>query len=258
MLRVISLGAGVQSTTMALMAARGDLGPMPDCAIFADTGWEPQAVYTHLDWLEQQLPFPVYKVTRGNLRDDLLRCIEGHCCDVPAFVKQDDGSIGMINRQCTKQYKIRPIRKQVRELLGIARKKSPAHAVVEQWIGISIDEATRMKPSGEPWQRNIWPLIVAGMSRNDCLRWMSERQYPQPPKSSCIGCPYHSNDQWRALTPEEFADAVMIDRQIRNSRAKGQLFLHRSCLPLDEIDFGVEAPLAPDLFNNECEGMCGV
>jgi len=33
---------------MALMAARGDITPMPDCAIFADTGWEPNAVY---EWL---------------------------------------------------------------------------------------------------------------------------------------------------------------------------------------------------------------
>lgn len=49
-LRCLSLGTGVQSTTMALMAARGALTPMPDCAIFADTGWEPEAVYDHLDW----------------------------------------------------------------------------------------------------------------------------------------------------------------------------------------------------------------
>lgn len=44
-LRALSLGAGVQSTTMALMAAHGEIQPMPDCAIFADTGWEPKAVY---------------------------------------------------------------------------------------------------------------------------------------------------------------------------------------------------------------------
>jgi hypothetical protein len=50
-LRVLSLGAGVQSTTMALMAAHGEVGPMPDCAIFSDTGWEPNAVYQHLAWL---------------------------------------------------------------------------------------------------------------------------------------------------------------------------------------------------------------
>lgn len=47
-LRILSLGAGVQSTTLALMAAHGEIGPMPDCAIFADTGWEPKAVYEHL------------------------------------------------------------------------------------------------------------------------------------------------------------------------------------------------------------------
>jgi len=62
-LRVLSLGAGVQSTTLALMAAHGEVGPMPDCAIFADTGWEPQAVYDHLAWLRSPnvLPFPVHK-----------------------------------------------------------------------------------------------------------------------------------------------------------------------------------------------------
>jgi len=47
-LHIISLGAGVQSTTMALMAAHREIEPMPDCAIFADTGWEPKAVYDHL------------------------------------------------------------------------------------------------------------------------------------------------------------------------------------------------------------------
>lgn len=36
-IHVISLGAGVQSSTMALMAANGEITPMPKCAIFADT-----------------------------------------------------------------------------------------------------------------------------------------------------------------------------------------------------------------------------
>lgn len=48
MLRVLSLGAGVQSTTLALMAAHGEIEP-PDCAIFADTQWEPAEVYAHLN-----------------------------------------------------------------------------------------------------------------------------------------------------------------------------------------------------------------
>ena len=43
-LHILSLGAGVQSSTLALMFARGEVTPMPDCAIFADTGAEPASV----------------------------------------------------------------------------------------------------------------------------------------------------------------------------------------------------------------------
>jgi hypothetical protein len=68
-MNIISLGAGVQSSTMALMAAAGEITPMPDCAIFADTQGEPHAVYAWLDWLEKQLPFPVHRVTQGSLVD---------------------------------------------------------------------------------------------------------------------------------------------------------------------------------------------
>lgn len=78
-LRALSLGAGVQSTTMALMAAHGEIGPMPDCAVFADTGWEPKAVYEHLEWLRSPniLPFPVHIVSAGNIRDNLMDAAAG-------------------------------------------------------------------------------------------------------------------------------------------------------------------------------------
>ncbi len=48
-LKVLSLGAGVQSSVMLLMADRGLLGDKPDVAIFADTQWEPKEVYEHLE-----------------------------------------------------------------------------------------------------------------------------------------------------------------------------------------------------------------
>lgn len=50
---VLSLGAGVQSTTLVLLALDGVLA-LPNCAVFADTGCEPAAVYTHLDRLAQR------------------------------------------------------------------------------------------------------------------------------------------------------------------------------------------------------------
>ena len=70
-MEIISLGAGVQSSTMALMAAQEAITPMPDCAIFADTGWEPQAVYEWLEYLEGSLPFPVHRVSAGDLIEDV-------------------------------------------------------------------------------------------------------------------------------------------------------------------------------------------
>ncbi|SBV92578.1 hypothetical protein KL86APRO_10271 [uncultured Alphaproteobacteria bacterium] len=164
-LRAPSLGAGVQSTTLALMAAHGEVGPMPDCAIFADTGWESKAVYEHLAWLKlpNVLPFPVHIVTAGNIRDGLVRGAQGErWASIPAFTKSASGKVGMIRRQCTKELKIVPIRRKVRELVGLTGKRSPGRPVVEQWIGISLDEIVRMKMSFEPWQVNRWPLIELG------------------------------------------------------------------------------------------------
>ncbi len=102
-LRVLSLGAGVQSTTLALMAAHGEVGPLPDCAIFSDTCWEPRAVYEHLAWLRSPnvLPFPVHIVTAGNIRDGLVRGAQGErWASIPAFTRSASGNVGMIRRQC--------------------------------------------------------------------------------------------------------------------------------------------------------------
>jgi len=75
--RFLSLGAGVQSSTLALMIAHGELDPV-DAAIFADTQWEPRKVYEWLDWLEAEIqrcphPFPVYRVTQGSLREGIVQ-----------------------------------------------------------------------------------------------------------------------------------------------------------------------------------------
>lgn len=268
MLTVISLGAGVQSTTLALMAARGDLGPMPDCAIFADTGAEPASVYRHLDWLEGELPFPVHRVSAGNLRSEIEGAMSGtNRMDArPPFFT---ASGGMLNRQCTQDFKIIPITRKVRELIGLKKgQRGPKTPVVEQWIGISTDEAIRMKPSRLSFVKHRWPLIEADMNRSKCIKWCEERQYPKPPKSACTFCPYTDNARWREMKmndPVSFAEAVAIDKQIRPGmpgprRPKNeQWYVHRDRKPLDEVDLSnAEDRGQLNMFNNECEGMCGV
>jgi hypothetical protein len=310
-LRLLSLGAGVQSTVLALMAADGTL-PGLDGAIFADTGWEPRKVYAQVDRLAAVLEpagIPLYRVSKGNLRADAINP-EHRFASVPYFVLNppyqvavpvefgpcpcrdragdwqpaagDDvplpgfapppgdpdpdceacdgeGEIvtrwterpatraereGMGRRQCTSEYKLVPIKRKVRELLGAAApdfRRVPRGQVAEQWIGFSTDEITRVSDNnGVSYIRQRYPLLDLGMSRDDCRRWLTARGWGDTAKSACIGCPYHGNAQWRDLrdnSPDEFADAVAFDEAIRKGGARGlplngEAFLHRSRVPL--------------------------
>jgi hypothetical protein len=266
-LRVLSLGAGVQSTTVALLAAEGAIDRV-DYAIFADTESEPNAVYSHLEWLESRLPFKVHHVSAGNLKAEILGAMAGtNRMDArPPFLT---ASGGMLRRQCTGDFKIVPIQRKLRELAGIERgARGPKYIAVEQLIGISTDEASRMKDSRFRWLLHRFPLIELGMSRGDCLRWLAERGYPTPPKSACTFCPYHDDRMWREMKlndPESFAEAVEVDEAIRPGiagpkRPDGEAwYLHRQRIPLRLVDFSnAEDRGQTNLFNEECEGMCGV
>ncbi len=97
---ILSLGAGVQSTTLALMALRGDLPDRPMAAVFADTGFEPRRVYEHLHWLIQTLgsDLPVHIVramrpdgTPSHIREDTEAIVRGETtrlANPPVFVKE--------------------------------------------------------------------------------------------------------------------------------------------------------------------------
>lgn len=246
-LRLLSLGAGVQSTTLALMVAEGRLDRL-DGAIFADTGWEPRRVYAHLDRLEQVLVdagVPVYRVSKGDLRRDAIDP-QHRYASIPYFVRNPDGTDGMGRRQCTSEYKLAPIGRKVRELLGAAApdfRRVPKGRIAEQWIGFSTDEIHRVSDAnGVSYIRKRYPLLELGMDRKACRRWLESRGWTQVAKSACIGCPYHGNRQWRELRdhhPDEWADAVDFDQQIRKGGARGlplngEAFLHRSRVPLDE------------------------
>lgn len=272
MKHILNLGAGVQSSTLALMATHGDITPMPDAAIFADTGWEPREVYDWLAWLEKQLPFPVYRVKHHGkpLRDFVLSSSMRNtkaAIPIPLFASKD-GKVGIIQRHCTRDWKIRPIQRKVKELIGHKKgSRLPNVPAVTQWIGISLDEAQRMKPSRDKWALHRYPFALElQMRRKDCIAWMQSHGYPEPPRSACIGCPFHDNYEWWRIKQDadEWADAVEVDEAMRNSGGMdGQCFLHSSGRPLVDAVPDTEParrednPVNLQLFN-ECEGMCGV
>lgn len=263
---MISLGAGVQSSTMALMAAAGEITPMPTACVFADTGDEPDAVYEWLKYLEPLLPFELIRVQKGRLSDYLTTPYKSKknnkwtVAGFPAFVLNQDGSQGIMSRQCTSDFKVYPIDRVLTRLMRTHKTKT-----CFKWLGISLDEIYRIKPARRNSVKHRWPLVEARMNRNDCLRWLEAHGHPKPPRSACIYCPYRGNDEWRALTPSEFTRAVEFEKKMQAAHAGGSLiaipYLHRSMVPLDEVDFSTDIERGQGLLNgfqNECSGHCGL
>ena len=263
-IHIISLGAGVQSSTMALMAAAGEITPMPVAAIFADTQAEPAIVYTWLDWLEKQLPFPVIRVSHGDLGKKAVTSYYSSknkkvtFSGIPAFILNEDGTQGIMSRQCTKDFKISPVDKAITAQMRLHKTKSAV-----KWLGISTDEISRVKDGRRSTVKHRHPMIELMLSRHECLLWMAKHGFPKPPRSACTFCPYRGNAEWRSLTPEEFQSAVEFERRFQSAVEGGSMigkpWLHRKMIPLDQVDLSTEEERGQlNMFNNECEGSCGV
>lgn len=265
----LSLGAGVQSSALLVLACQGKV-PMPDSAIFADTGDEPEYVYDYLKVLtEYAEPFgiEVLVAQTGVLSEAVFKAQESgkSFLKIPAFTRGEKQ--GMLARRCTADYKITPVAKKVRELLGY-KPRQQIKEKVRAMLGISIDEIQRAKDSWYPYIVNTWPLIDLGIRREQCIEICRTAGLPEPQKSACVYCPYHSDPHWQWLKdeqPAEFAKAIEFDEKLRNvntSAEKGddelEFFLHRSCVPLADVALNAGDPDQINLWSNECEGMCGV
>lgn len=259
-IRALSLGAGVQSSALYLMACDGDIDI--DVAIFADTGAEPAWVYEHLAFLETLGGPEIVRVQGGlGLTHAILE--KGRIpsrpdwYDIPAFHYG-----GISRRQCTKNFKIIPIHRELRRWVG-------AKGSAAILMGISLDEVHRMKEPRAKWLKHEYPLIDRRLRRGDCLRLWQER-YPDRAlrKSSCTFCPYHSAATWL-----ELADGLSLAEWevVRSVDAKVAAVdgsrLHNSMLPIDDAIASLRQarllnPRMPgfeqDGFGNECEGHCGV
>jgi len=264
--RIASLGAGVQSSTMVLLAKHGEI-PMFDAAIFADTGGESKVTMDYLDYLETLLPFPLYRVMhKEGLTKSIERAAAGDTTrsgNPPFFTESGDGSGGILSRVCTSEFKIGPIKKKVRELFGLKPRQRAKDIKCIQSIGISLDEIQRMNVSRDKWIEFEYPLVDLRMRRGDCLEWMMAHGYEEPPRSACVYCPYHDDRMWRKIKdtdPDGWAEAVRIDKLIRDGvgGTKSKLYLHNSLKPLEEVDLSTDVDRGQMTFLDECSGNCFV
>jgi len=279
---VLSLGAGVQSTALYLKFARGEMPEKLDAAIFADTQDEPAAVYAHLEWLRSLNGPPILTGTAGKLSEDLKHgrnTTGGRFASIPAFTTPDGGAtVGITRRQCSKEYKTEVIGKVLRrEVLGLSPGRSPRGVTVNQFIGISLDEAgraLRLQRAAPPpkYIERRFALIEQNETRAGCLTYLADKVPHQTPRSACKFCPYHNDYEWhrqKTEHPDEFADSCAVDESLRakgsvvNRQMDQVLYLHRSCRPLSEVTFDPSPPKPREVqlamnFLPECEGVCGV
>ena len=261
-LRVISLGAGRQSSAMLLMAQEGRFGPPPEFAIFSDTGWEPQRVYDWLTQLQAISQIPIVVTHWKNIKTTTLEAgkVQGQRNYIPFYTMSRKGKKGKLMRQCTDKYKIAPIRRHLRSVMS-ERGLNTKPDTVELWIGIGLDEIYRAAPSNVKYIKNRHPLIEEGITTEECVSYLNARGLINAPKSSCIGCPFHRNDYWRELKatdPAAWDEAVKFDMDIRRLPGiDGNVYVHDSRIPLGEVNLNQDDD-SEYQFVEECKGICGV
>jgi hypothetical protein len=281
----IAFGGGVQSTALALLWANRDPrlgevlarkfgeGRWPDLAIFADTGDEPEATYAHV-WRCAELlggaGLWLDVVHRAEDCKPMSQSVlegESHNGQPPMFVRTTEG-YGLIRRQCTSGYKIDPINRRLRELLGFEPGRPVRGKKAGVLLGISTDEAERADASTLAWLVTYHPLLWMGWSRNDCVRYLESQGFYGVPKSACVFCPYRKDAEWERMkreAPQDFARACVFDEGFRavgtgglkNDGGRGALYVHRSLKPLAEVNFTTPTR---DLFEQgeECTGHCWI
>tara|TARA_R100000808_G_scaffold710_1_gene3428 strand:+ start:1341 stop:2174 length:834 start_codon:yes stop_codon:yes gene_type:complete len=259
-LKIISLGLGVQSTAVYLMSSMGYKLPRADYAVFADPGAEHPKTYKILEWLlewkENNNGIDIITNKDRNLYEDIINKIPKgeRVASIPAFSKNNDG---LLMRQCTSEYKIQPVIKTARSLHNLKPRQRMLET--EMWLGISLDEIERMKESNLYNIKYFYPLVYHVLSRNDCIDFFKDNNFPIPVKSSCVFCPYHSNKFWKEMKSDQnvWDDIIKVDKTIRNNkRLKESQYLHRSCTPINEVDF--EDNQLEMFEGYDCEGYCGL
>ena len=253
-LRVLSLGAGVESTTVALMAAHGCLTTGLDAAVFADTGAEMAHTYQTLEWLIPELEehgVAVHLVTAGDwptlteenvgIWADTLEIARGDATrgdHQPFFTEGKGGrSYSMTTRKCTRHYKIRPVSRKVREIM-----QSTGYNQVERWQGVSSQEMDRINAPNTQYTAHRFPLVDQRMSRSDCRVWLDRHGYPEVKKSACKQCPFRKKMGFSAMRreyPDTFNEVAQWEQQIRDAGGlpgmNGMPYLISDLRPLSEI-----------------------
>lgn len=271
-MKILSFGAGMQSTALALMSCQNataetpvfPLVPVYDDVIFCDLGMEPpwvmkQVEFTRRACEEAGIHFTVLK---SPLHEDFMQNFgERRTISIPWWTVKEDGHKSRMPRNCTLDYKVNVISKYVRwELLGykkgqrLREEDKKAH---EMHMGFSYEEKRRCKESPNPMFINRFPLVDMQLVRADNYAYIRDVWGLETKASACTFCPFHRNYFFQYLKEneqEEYRRLIEVDELLRVKNPKppmdSDLFISRSRKRI--------ADLSPEECNDaECFNYCG-
>ena len=200
----LSFGAGVQTTAMLILVAKGEIEA--DAVIFADTGAEHPETYDYIEKYDKPLcekigiPFMTVRMHRKITNVDTGQQEYADSLREVIIRRRRVPSVNM--RWCTEYAKITPIKLALRGMQKEGRFVRPATAL----IGISIDERHRAISKDGSWKhphhseyQNAYPMVERGVSRDDCHRIIKDYGWPDPVKSGCYFCPFQGPKEWVSL-----------------------------------------------------------
>jgi hypothetical protein len=234
-----SFGGGHQSIGMLALIASGQL-PKPAHTIIADTNressltWEYTRRYTipFMKSLGMTLEVAPHSYAHRDLYSNNNQLL------LPAYTQS-----GRFPLYCSSEWKKLVLRRYMRSI-GYGPERP-----VLLWIGISLDEFTRMKSSDVKWIKNYFPLCLdLQITREECIQEVSRVGLPEPPRSSCWMCPNRRDPEWldqQQRAPADHEKAITLDRMIRERDELHSLYLHEARIPLDQVTFNPKQPPRP-------------
>lgn len=218
---VWSCGGGRQSAALGVLITQGRI-PKPDIAVIVDTEREKSSTwdyyYNTLKPAMSEIGVDLKRIYKSDFatvdlyrNDDLL---------IPAFTTQS-GKVSKLPTYCSNEWKQRVVRRYLRSV-GV---KS-----CDLYLGISTNEADRMKDSGLKWLRHVYPLIDLGLTVDDCVKIVRQAGWPPASLSACWMCPNQNKSEWLAMSEDDFQKAQHFEREAQ--QRDPFVFLTRSGQPL--------------------------
>ncbi len=258
----ISCGQGAPSLFLIVLAGEGYFPA--NLVIVADTGWETDMLWSngkrtdakeYFNLVTKPLaesygipsvfvrslkrdgtPYPTIQEMQSPGRED-----------IPMFGSKG----GRLLQTCTSKWKIQAIRQELRRR---------GAKTATSYLGLTMDEAHRIKPNNVNWEQLEWPLIGYPIrttwdktfNRSNANTELEKRNIPYLVTTQCDGCPHKDYFRWSNTTPEKLEELSLFEAQW-----EGKQFLTSKRIPLRDAIKEMKSNAIDDDPLDFCEnGLC--